>query len=188
MSNWIEKIIDESIDTKKSLKNIIPMIEKIGNTIYESLNNNGTIFFIGNGGSAADSQHIAAEFVGKYQIKRDGLAAIALTTNSSIITAIGNDFGYDYVFQRQVESLVKTNDVLIGISTSGNSKNILNAIHSAKIIGAKTIGLTGNDGGELSKLVDLALKVPSESTQRIQESHILIGHILCDIVENKLSQ
>ena len=144
------------------------------------------MFFFGNGGSAADAQHISAELVGKYQVKRKGLPSLSLTTNTSVLTAIGNDFGYDFVFERQVESLVGSNDVVVGISTSGNSPNVLNGIIAAKKIGAKTIGLTGENGGKLSDMADIALKVPSQNTQRIQECHIMVGHIICDIVEKTL--
>lgn len=184
-----EKIIDAieaSIDVKSKLKEQSRIIEKVGTIMSTSINSGGKLLFFGNGGSAADSQHIVAELVGKFKKQRDGLPAISLTTNSSILTAIGNDFGYEYVFQRQVEAIGSKNDVAIGISTSGNSLNVINGILAAKKIGLNTISLTGSSGGKLSELVDIAIKVPSNDTQRIQESHILIGHILCEIIEELL--
>jgi len=186
LNNWINDIIDESIRVKEKLKNEKTTIESVGNLVFDCLNDGGTIYLFGNGGSAADSQHIAAELVGRYQIKRDGLPAVALTTNTSILTAISNDFGYDHVFERQVESFVKSKDIVMGISTSGNSSNVVNGILAAKKIGAKTVVLTGVKDSKLAKIADIVLKVPSQNTQRIQESHILIGHIICDIVESKL--
>ena len=186
MTKSIIQNIEESIQTKEKLKKQIKIIEKIALVISNTLNNDGKVFFFGNGGSAADAQHIAAELVGKFQKKRKGLPAIALTTNTSILTSIGNDFGYDFIFERQVESLVKSTDVVIGISTSGNSKNVLRGIRLAKKIGAVTIALTGSKSNKLEKISQITLKVPSNSTQRIQEAHILIGHIICEIVENNL--
>jgi len=188
LTNWIKSIIDESIRTNEQLKNQVNVIEQIGNLVYEKINQEGKIFLFGNGGSAADAQHIAAEFIGKFQRKRNGLPAIALTTNTSVLTAIGNDFGFEHIFERQVESLVTNKDVVIGISTSGNSTNVINGINAAKKIGAKTIGLTGKDGGKLADVVQIVLKVNSQDTQHIQETHILIGHIICEIVEKQLEQ
>ncbi len=179
-------IIEESIKTKERLIRQSNTIGELGFLISDCINKGGKVFFFGNGGSAADAQHISAELVGKYQEKRKGLPSIALTTNSSVLTAIGNDFGYDFVFERQVESLVSSDDVVVGISTSGNSRNVINGIIAAKKIGAKTIGLTGESGGKLSDMADIALKVPSQNTQRIQECHIMVGHIICDIVEKNL--
>jgi len=140
----------------------------------------------GNGGSAADAQHIAAELVGQYKLKRKSLPAIALTTNTSILTSIGNDYGFDKIFERQIESLVTNKDIAIGISTSGNSENVLRGILKAKKIGAKTIAFTGNDGGKLKGAVDILLNIPSNNTPRVQEAHITIGHIICGIVESEI--
>lgn len=151
----------------------------------ETLKTNNKILLFGNGGSAADAQHIAAELVGKYKLKRKGLAAIALTTDTSIITAIGNDYGYDRVFDRQVESLANSGDLLIGISTSGNSLNVINALQVGKKIGCKTLGFSGKGGGSMNKACDLNLIVPSNETPRIQEMHILFGHIICSLIDKE---
>jgi len=140
---------------------------------------------MGNGGSAADSQHIAAEIVGRFKKERRGLAAIALTTDTSIITSVGNDFGYDYIFARQIEALCRPEDVVIGITTSGNSKNIVAAIEEANKLGAITIGLTGGTGGKLTALCKHNLIMPSSETARVQEAHIFIGHSLCDLLESE---
>ncbi|MFA5461757.1 MAG: D-sedoheptulose 7-phosphate isomerase, partial [Sulfurimonas sp.] len=140
----------------------------------------------GNGGSAADAQHIAAELVGRYGFDRPSIPSLALTTDTSCLTAIGNDYGYDNVFSRQLEGMGQEGDIFIGISTSGNSKNIINAFISAKKKGITTVALVGRDGGEMAKMADIALVVPSDSTPRIQESHILIGHIICDIIEKEI--
>jgi D-sedoheptulose 7-phosphate isomerase len=182
----VNSIIEESIKTEERLIRQSDTIGELGLLISDCINKGRKVFFFGNGGSAADAQHISAELVGKYQEKRKGLPSLALTTNTSVLTAIGNDFGYDFVFERQVESLVGSNDVVVGISTSGNSPNVINGIIAAKKIGAKTIGLTGENGGKLSDIADITLKVPSQNTQRIQECHIIVGHIICDIVEKNL--
>ena len=182
----VNSIIEESIKTKEKLMQQSKTIGELGLLISDCINKGRKVFFFGNGGSAADAQHISAELVGKYQVKRKGLPSLSLTTNTSVLTAIGNDFGYDFVFERQVESLVGSNDVVVGISTSGNSPNVLNGIIAAKKIGAKTIGLTGENGGKLSDIAEITLKVPSQNTQRIQECHIIVGHIICDIVEKTL--
>jgi D-sedoheptulose 7-phosphate isomerase len=182
----VNSIIEESIKTKERLIRQSNTIGELGLLISNCINKGSKVYFFGNGGSAADAQHISAELVGKYQEKRKGLPSLALTTNTSVLTAIGNDFGYEFVFERQVESLVGSDDVVVGISTSGNSPNVINGIIAAKEIGAKTIGLTGENGGKLSDIADITLKVPSQNTQRIQECHIMVGHIICDIVENNL--
>lgn len=164
-------------------------IESIVNSILAAYNAGGKVILFGNGGSAADAQHLACELVGgvNFNINRRAFPAIALTTNTSILTAVANDFGYEHVFSRQVEALAGKNDVVIGISTSGNSPNVVNGIKTAKKKGAKTIGLTGGDGGKLAKIADLAIIVPSDSTPRIQEAHITIGHIVCELVEEELA-
>lgn len=146
----------------------------------EVLKNGHKILLCGNGGSAADAQHIAAEFSGRYKKERRGLPAIALTTDTSVLTSIGNDYGFDRVFDRQVEALAQEGDLLIGISTSGQSKNVVRALSLAKNLGCKTIGLSGRDGGVMSEFCDVNIIVPSEDTPRIQEMHILIGHIICE--------
>ena len=175
----------ESIQTKEQvLKSLVPVIEKTAHLMIKVLESGHKILLFGNGGSAADSQHIAAELVGRFMVKRRALPAIALTTDTSNLTALGNDFGYETVFERQVEALGQRGDLAIGISTTGNSPNVVSAIRLARRIGLKTVALTGRDGGALAKRVDLALIVPSHSTQRIQEAHITIGHILCELVES----
>jgi D-sedoheptulose 7-phosphate isomerase len=156
--------------------------------IAQSLRSGGKLLFFGNGGSAADAQHLAAEFVGRFVIERDALPAIALTTDSSILTAVGNDYGFDQVFSRQVQALGQVGDVAVGISTSGNSPNVLTAIQLARKQGLKTIGLAGKDGGFLAKCVDISITVASTNAARVQECHITIGHILCELVESELSE
>ena len=148
-----------------------------------SLAQGNKIMFCGNGGSAADSQHLAAELVGRYKINRSAIPAMSLTVDTSALTAIANDFGYEQVFVRQVEGLGKAGDCLVGISTSGNSQNIVNAFLKAKEMGIKTIAFTGEGGGKMRELADICLNVPSSATNNIQEMHIACGHILCDIVE-----
>jgi D-sedoheptulose 7-phosphate isomerase len=155
--------------------------------IAQCLRSGGKLLFFGNGGSAADAQHLAAEFVGRFQIERHPLPAIALTTDSSILTAVGNDYGFEQIFARQVQALGQPGDVAIGISTSGNSLNVTSAIKQAAKRGLKTIGLAGNDGGALSKCVDISITVASTNTARVQECHITIGHILCELVEDERS-
>jgi D-sedoheptulose 7-phosphate isomerase len=151
------------------------------------LRGGGKLLLFGNGGSAADAQHLAAEFIGRFRIERQALAAIALTTDSSILTAVGNDYGFDQIFARQVQALGRPGDVAIGISTSGNSPNVNSAITQAAKQELKTIGLAGKDGGSLAKCVDISITVASTNVAMIQECHITIGHILCELVENELS-
>jgi D-sedoheptulose 7-phosphate isomerase len=155
--------------------------------IARCLRGGGKLLLFGNGGSAADAQHLAAEFVGRFRIERQALAAIALTTDSSILTAVGNDYGFDQIFARQVQALGRPGDVAIGISTSGNSPNVNSAITQAAKQELKTIGLAGKDGGSLAKCVDISITVASTNVAMIQECHITIGHILCELVENELS-
>ena len=157
------------------------------NDFYELLlnaKNDSTIYILGNGGSAADAQHIAAELSGRYKIERRGLPGIALTTDTSVLTAVGNDYGFDRVFDRQVEALANAGDVLIGISTSGHSKNVVRALSLARQMGCKTIGLSGRDGGVMHELCDINIVIPSLDTPRIQEMHIMIGHIICQGIDN----
>jgi len=189
MKNYIKDQIKKSYETKQKvyedeeLLNKIEQVSKLCIALYKS---NKKTILAGNGGSAADAQHIAAELVGRYGFDRDSLASLALTTDTSALTAIGNDYGYDKVFSRQLEGMGQDGDLFIGISTSGNSLNIINAFHSAKKKNITTVALVGKDGGEMAKLADIALVVPSDSTPRIQESHILIGHIICDIIEKEI--
>lgn len=161
-------------------------IRDIAEAITDSYKNKGKLILFGNGGSAADAQHIAAELAGRYKMEREGLPAIALTTNASIITAIGNDYGYERIFEKQVESMATEKDVVIGISTSGNTENVLKGLLKAKEKGAKTIGWTGGTGGKLKEVVDILLNIPTTQTPRIQEAHIVAGHIICGLVEKEI--
>jgi D-sedoheptulose 7-phosphate isomerase len=179
--------IQESIRVKSEiLKTHVPLIETAARKVLESLEKGGKVLFFGNGGSASDCQHLAAEIVGRYEKERKGFPSIALTTDTSILTAVGNDYGFDRIFERQVEALGRPGDVAFGLSTSGNSKNVLLGIQKAKALGLFTVGLSGRDGGELKTLVDLSIVVPSKKTARIQESHIMIGHIICERVDELL--
>jgi D-sedoheptulose 7-phosphate isomerase len=166
-----------------ALQDMLPQISAVAERLRDCLAQGGKILLMGNGGSAADSQHIAAEIVGRYKRERKGLPAIALTTDTSILTSVGNDYGYDYIFSRQVEALCGPLDVVIGLSTSGNSPNVVRAIETAREIGATTIGMTGGSGGKLTALCDFNLVVPSSDTPRIQEAHIFMGHVLCELAE-----
>ncbi len=168
-----------------SIETMQDKLESASKLVVETLKNGNKILICGNGGSAADAQHIAAELTGKYKTERRGLPAIALTTDTSALTAIANDYGYDRIFDRQIEALANNGDLIIGISTSGNSKNIINALKRAKELGCKTLGLTGRDGGVMNELCDINLIVPSNNTPRIQEMHILFGHTICQIVDNE---
>jgi D-sedoheptulose 7-phosphate isomerase len=167
-----------------ALEPLFPMISAVGIKMQECIKNGGKILIMGNGGSAADSQHIAAEIVGRFKKERKGMPAIALTTDTSIITSVGNDYGYDYIFARQIEALCRPEDLVIGITTSGNSANVVSAMQAAKEIGAVTIGLTGGSGGKLNAICDFNLVMPSSVTARIQEAHIFVGHSLCEILES----
>jgi D-sedoheptulose 7-phosphate isomerase len=164
----------------------LEVIESCGNIIVEALKNGNKILLCGNGGSAGDAQHIATEITGRFEIERRGLPAIALTTDTSALTAIANDFGFERIFSRQVEALAKAGDVLIGITTSGNSPNIIAAVMEARNIGCKTIGLTGEKGKKIASLCDAAVLVPSDRTARIQEAHITVGHLWCEMVDKNL--
>ncbi len=161
-------------------------IEAVANMMIEVIENGGWIFLMGNGGSASDSEHIAAEFVGRYLKDRRPLPAQALTTNSSLISAISNDYGYESVFARQIEAYCSEVDLVVGLSTSGSSANVLNGLRTARQVGCRTVGLTGDDPSKMKRHCDICISVPSHDTPRIQESHIVIGHILCDLVETHL--
>ncbi len=181
------KAFREHVETvEKTLTECSAEIKSAVELAIETLRNGGKIAFIGNGGSAADSQHLAAEFVGRFAKNRSPLPALALTTDTSVLTAVGNDFSFEDVFSRQVEALLEKGDLLIAISTSGNSSNIIKAVLKAKEKGVKVIGLTGKGGGNLKNICDIVIVVPSDSTPRIQEVHILIGHIVCEEVERAL--
>jgi D-sedoheptulose 7-phosphate isomerase len=185
-SKFIQEFEDSIATKKQVIEQNLPVLEKITEASLTALRNGNKLLFCGNGGSAADSQHIAAEFVSKYKRNRRALPAIAFTVDTSILTSGGNDFGYEYIFSRQVEALGQKGDVLFAISTSGNSPNVLLAVEEAKKKGIATVGFTGESGGKLSDLVDLSFNVPSSDTARIQEVHITAAHALCDIVEQEL--
>lgn len=184
----IQQTIEEHRQVAAQMDALIPQIQEAAQAMTRCIQAGGKVLWAGNGGSAADSQHLAAELVGRFTRERKGMASIALTTDTSILTAIANDYGYDQVFTRQVEALCNKGDVFMGITTSGNSKGIVDAVSLAKEQGAYTIGLTGNSGGKLAETADLTLIMPSTVTARIQEMHILVGHILCDWVEEAAGQ
>ncbi len=189
MKEYIKNQILASYETKKKiLENsaLIDIIEDVATKCVNVYKKGHKTILAGNGGSAADAQHIAAELVGRYGFDRPSLPSLALTTDTSNLTAIGNDYGYDKVFSRQLEGMGQEGDLFIGISTSGNSANIITAFESAKAKGITTVALTGRDGGKMAQMADVAIIIPSNDTPRIQESHILIGHILCDIIEKEI--
>ena len=188
MEEMIRKQLEESADVKMKAALMAGEIAKVAEMIVQAYKKGGKVLFCGNGGSAADSQHLACELVSKLRLERSALPAIALTTNTSILTAISNDYGFEHVFERQVEALGRPGDVLIGIGTSGNSENVIVAFRKARKMGLKTVALTGETGGKMAENseADVVLKVPSKDTQRIQETHIAIGHVLCDAVEKAM--
>lgn len=186
---FVKQGIQDSLAVKQALVGdslMLGRVVEVAEIICEALRTKHKILLFGNGGSAADAQHIAAEFVGKYKRERRALPALTLTANTSSLTAIGNDYGFESVFSRQVEALGVSGDVAIGISTSGNSENVLHALRVAKANGMKTVGFTGRPEGRIGSSVDCCLSVPSHDTPRIQECHILLGHIVCEIVEQEL--
>ncbi len=185
MIDIIKNIFEENkslneVTLKANLKNI----ESLAKEMIRSLKSGGKIIIFGNGGSAADSQHFAAELVGRFEKERTPLSAVSLTTNTSSITAIGNDYGYEVVFSRQLEAIAKKGDVAVGISTSGNSKNVIEAVKRAKSLGLYTASFTGGDGGKLMGVSDININVPTKHTPRVQENHILIIHIICKLIED----
>jgi len=186
MKHTIEQEINAHIIVAEQMHSLTDDIAKISSLCIDSIRSGGKILIFGNGGSASDAQHIAAELVGRYKSERKGLPAVALNTDTSVLTSIGNDFSYDQIFQRQIEALAKPEDVVIGISTSGNSLNVISALKLSKKIGCKTIGLSGRDGGDMNKICDVNIIVPASDTPRIQEMHILIGHTLCQLIEESL--
>lgn len=188
MKERIENVLNEQIINLQKLKNeeYYEKIIKVSDMISQSIINGGKLLVAGNGGSAADSQHIAAEIVGRYVLERDAYASIALTTDTSILTAIGNDYSYDDIFSRQVQGLGNAGDVFLGISTSGNSKNVIKAIEMAKSKGLKVIGLTGKDGGQMKDICDILLNFNYSETARVQEHHMMTYHLICEFVEKQL--
>ncbi len=186
MKSIIEFEFNEHLRTAQAtIESIGDSLEIASNLCINSLQSGGKILIFGNGGSAADAQHIAAELVGRYKAERKGLAAIALTTDSSALTCITNDYSYDYVFSRQVEALANPKDIIIGISTGGTSSNVVSGLKTAKDLGCKTIGFSGRDGGKFNDLCDINLVVPATDTPRIQEMHIVIGHIICHLIDQE---
>jgi D-sedoheptulose 7-phosphate isomerase len=185
----VSKLIEASIAAKQSLlgsTDVVLVVAKVTEILVNALKQGNKVLLFGNGGSAADAQHIAAELVGRFAFDRPALPALALSVNSSCVTAIGNDYGFDQVFSRQLEALARPGDIAIGISTSGNSANVIRAVSTAKRIGLYTIALTGRTGGKLRNMVDHCICVPSNETPRIQECHILIGHIVSELVEREI--
>ena len=186
MSPVFKRILDEHSELVFRIEALAPVIDSAGQAIIGCLQQGGSVFFCGNGGSAADCQHLAAEFTGRFVRERGPLAGVALTTDSSALTAIGNDYGFEEIFARQIAGLGKPGDCLVAISTSGNSKNVIRSVEAAKTVGVATIGLLGRDGGALKEICDIAVVVPCETTARIQEMHILIGHSWCEAVDETI--
>jgi len=181
----IESIFKRHLDTIHKLSSVINNVNEVADIIKKTLHAGGKVLIFGNGGSASDSQHIAAEIVGRCVKERKGLPAIALTTDTSILTAVGNDYGFEHIFSR-LEALCLKHDVVIGISTSGNSKNVVKGLEKANALGAITVGLTGGDGGLIKKISKHSIVVDSNETARIQEAHILIGHTICELIDESL--
>ena len=189
MTDLVKKLLQESCAVKQKVANdeqMHALIQKVMEISIDALRNGNKLLLAGNGGSASDAQHIAAELVGRYEQDRPGLPALALTTNSSQVTAIANDYGYDQLFQRQVQALARPGDVFFGLSTSGNSKNVIRAIEQCKQQQVITVGMTGQSGGQMAALCDYCVRVPADNTARIQEVHITIGHIICAGIEQAL--
>lgn len=188
MQKVIREHLESSIAAKRRvLDELVPVVESAGRLIVTAVLAGNKVLFFGNGGSASDAQHLAAEFVGRYETERRALPSIALTTDTSILTAVANDYSFDTIFSRQIEALGQPGDVAIGISTSGNSKNVNAAIREAKKRGLRTIGFAGRSGGELAKIVDVAIVIPAERTAHIQECHIAVGHALCRLVDDAVA-
>ncbi|NOZ52803.1 MAG: D-sedoheptulose 7-phosphate isomerase [Gammaproteobacteria bacterium] len=189
MTELVKAVLRKSCEVKSKIiqdDHLVALINNVMEVSIFSLRNGHKLLFAGNGGSASDAQHLAAELVGRYEQDRAGLPALALTTNSAQITAIANDYGYDDLFKRQVQALAREGDVFFGLSTSGNSKNIINALQQCKSQGVITVGLTGASGGSMQTLCDYCIKVPSDNTARIQEAHMTIGHAICAGIEKVL--
>lgn len=188
VTNHILEVIRQHKAVMDRIEECVPSIERTASAMINSLVKGGKVIWMGNGGSSSDSQHLAAELVGRFKRDRDPISSIALSSNMSIITAVANDMGYDAIFSRQIGALCRKGDVVVGMSTSGNSANVLEALRTASSMGACCIGFTGKDGGILKELVDECIRIPSDDTARIQEAHILAGHIICDIVEKEMSK
>ena len=182
----LRKNIESSIEAHRRLLDALPAMQAAAETLIAAYRDGRKAIFFGNGGSAADAQHLAAEFVGRYLRERPPLAALALAANSSSVTALANDYGYDQIFSRQIEAFAAPGDVAVGISTSGNSRNVIEGLAAARKMGLRTVGLTGERGGRMRDVVDILVAAPTSETPRIQECHILIGHALCDAVEEAL--
>lgn len=185
MKSIIENEFNDHIKAASSLNTLTDVVAISAKLCIDCLKNGGKILLFGNGGSASDAQHIAAELVGRYKVERMSLPAIALTTDSSVITSVSNDFGYKYLFARQIEGLAKKGDVVIGLSTSGESENVIIALKLASELGCKTIGLCGKKVGTMNKCCDISLNAPSEDTPRIQELHIVLGHTICHLIDQE---
>jgi len=185
VSSSFSEQLNDHIAVMELLHSLAPQVNTVGELWLDCLKKGGKVLLMGNGGSAADAQHIAAELVGRFVTERKGLAAMALTTDTSILTSVGNDYGFDFVFSRQIEGLANPEDIVFAYSTSGNSKNVIKAMQTAKEIGCKSIILTGKSGGQLRNMADHCICVPSDSTARIQEAHAFIGHMLCHYVDDK---
>ncbi len=189
MTEKIKSILQNSISVKQSIVDnagLLATVEQVVDKLVMAFKNGNKVLFCGNGGSAADAQHLAAEFSGRFYTDRDPLPSEALHCNTSYLTAVANDYGYDLVYSRMIKGIGKPGDVLIGLSTSGNSLNITNALQVARDLGMITVGFTGEGGGKMKELCDFLVNVPSNDTPRIQESHITIGHIMCQLVEERL--
>lgn len=183
MQNYINKQFDELSEAVQGLKKYTPQIMQIADVCTTAVKNGHKVIFCGNGGSAAQSQHLAAELVGRYKLNRPAMNALSLTVDTSNITAVGNDYGYDVVFSRQLEGIGKTGDVLIGLSTSGNSKNVVAAFEQAVKMGIKTVALVGQREGQMHQMADYTVAVPATTSAHIQEMHIAVGHLICDLIE-----
>jgi len=187
MQPRLRETLAAHLEVIRGLEPLLPKVERLAAWGSDCLRGGGRILWMGNGGSAADCQHLAAELVGRFERDRPGLASIALTTDTSILTSVGNDLGFERIFARQVEALGRPGDLLIGLSTSGNSRNVLAALEVGRRLGLRCAGLAGGSGGHLVAATELCLTIPSGNTARIQEAHILIGHMVCDLVETVLT-
>lgn len=188
MSKVKEALLESSEVTINIADNLCSKIEKIIELIVDAIRKKKKILIMGNGGSAADAQHLVAELIGRFKLERKAIPAIALTTNTSTLTAIGNDYSFDKIFGRQIEALAEQGDIVLGLSTSGLSENLIYAFKIAKELGADTIGFLGKDGGKVKDIVDISILIPSDNTPRIQEAHITIGHIICEEIEKILNK
>jgi len=182
-STILDEAITQHLQVIQALKELAPVLERIATQMTDTILSGNRIVWCGNGGSAADAQHLAAELVGRFKRERRALPSLALTTDTSVLTCIANDYGYEYIFSRQAEALCRAGDLLVGITTSGNSRNVCAALQTARQLGVLTVAFTGRSGGAAAEIADIALQVPSSDTARVQEAHILCGHILCDWIE-----